>query len=280
MKLIISLLLIIPSLSWGLTFKDGKQVGSEDSFYVDEGFEWKIDCGVDEGAITRDGEIWVFKESKNYCSGLDWIEGATDKDVLKQNNFMSPLRTEIVTINDVPVDEFSTYEFESFFSIGSNSNDNFHIFQLSDGGAECAKPLMITIDENNKIMWKSDYKIVNPDDEIFPLCESINYPKGQTNILRDGTQYKLSLILNFKNNGSFDAEIFIDDNLEISGTYEIPKDGTKKNCFFKEGTNHITCEDTEIKYIRPKWWIFKHGLYSSNNMKVTLKSNWKLKKLK
>ena len=29
MKLIITLLLLIPSLSWGLTFKDGKQVDEE-----------------------------------------------------------------------------------------------------------------------------------------------------------------------------------------------------------------------------------------------------------
>ena len=44
MKTLLALLLLIPNLSWGLTFKDGKQVDSDQSTLkdYDTNIEWKI----------------------------------------------------------------------------------------------------------------------------------------------------------------------------------------------------------------------------------------------
>lgn len=43
MKTLLIMLLLTPSLSWGLTFKDGKQVEDRDKpLYVGDGWDWTI----------------------------------------------------------------------------------------------------------------------------------------------------------------------------------------------------------------------------------------------
>ena len=61
MKLLLTLLLLIPSLSWGLTFKDGKQVSSEEEVSVTKESE---NVTISQGGyqITNPGLIFITQD--------------------------------------------------------------------------------------------------------------------------------------------------------------------------------------------------------------------------
>ena len=76
-----------------------------------------------------------------------------------------------------------------------------------------------------------------------------------TSIVRDGTDYKLNVILDFDGKSGFNVEVFLDGMLEVSGKYIPPKG----------------------KAIPSKYFYFKHGVYSRNIFDYELKSDISLK---
>lgn len=273
------LFILIPSLSWGLTFKDGKQVEDRDKpLYVGDGWDWVISCKVDDGAIERDGDIWIFKNGKNGCTGDDRYSG----EMLKiHDNKMNALRTEIASKKILPTNR-GTYKFETYFSITSQEKyvPDFSIFQVHDGRPDCAPPLMVFI--GKRIRLKGSYKIGNdnnPDSECDDMGLKVNN-LPTIDILKDGTEYKLTVLVDFDGKGNFQTEVYINDTLERSATYLQPKSKKSKVCGFKKNTNHVYCEDKIIKYYQSKKFSFKHGIYATNMFDITLRSKWNLSEVK
>ena len=269
MKTLLTLLLLIPSLSWGLTFKDGKQVDDKETVFQIEGsFDWKIDCGVDEGEISKEGNIWTFKAGKNQCTGEKWYSG---EELKIHDANMAKIRTEIKTVKEFSPRINTTFKFESMIKINSTDQEPIKIFQIHDRRADCAPPLMIVLNEDNKLNWWSDYAIKNKNSE-FPNCEEVIFNEGKTTIYRNGKEFKLTLNINFDGKGNFETMVFLDDKLEISGRYEIPKDGMKKRC--KNENGKTVCKNEKVNYLRSKKFIFKHGIYSRNPTDTIMESQW------
>ena len=66
MKRLLAILLLIPGLSFGLTFKDGKQVGEGISLnFGKNSMGWDVSCQVNKGSITQNKDILIFKTSEN-----------------------------------------------------------------------------------------------------------------------------------------------------------------------------------------------------------------------
>ena len=100
------------------------------------------------------------------------------------------------------------------------------------------------------------------------------------NILKDGTEYKLTVLVDFDGKGNFQTEVYINDTFERSATYLQPKSKKSKVCGFKKNTNHVYCEDKIIKYYQSKKFSFKHGIYATNMFDITLRSKWNLSEVR
>lgn len=265
MRLIITLLLLIPSLSWGLTFKDGKQVGSNSLDFGKNQMNWKISCSVEEGSITQDQDYLIFKTSENLCEKTKDTGGTFNQ------------RSEIYA-KDLSPREKATYEFETYFSVSSQSTEPFQILSIHDGRDGCNPPFSLYIDSDGKLFIRSAYKYGKGEQ---CLDNPMGRGKSKANIQRDGTEYKVNVIVEFFGNGNFYTEVYLNDNLDIKGTYETPKNTNKpvKKCQFKPGTNHLECEEKIYKYEISKKFYFKHGVYSKNIFDYEFKSKMNLKKI-
>ena len=279
MRIFLALLLLIPSLSWGLTFKDGKQVEDRDkSLNVGDSWDWYISCSVDDGAIEKNGDVWIFKNSKNGCTGDDRYSG----EMLKiHDNKMNALRTEIGT-KKILTSKKGKYKFETNFSISSQEKNatDFSIFQVHDGRPDCAPPLMVYIAD--RIRLKGDYKIGddnNPDSECDDRGLKVE-GLPTIPILRDGTEYKLTVFVDFDGKGNLQAKVYINDILERSATYLQPKSKKSKSCVLNTNTNNLDCKDDLIRYYQSKKFHFKHGIYATDMFDITLRSKWNLSEVK
>ena len=74
---------------------------------------------------------------------------------------------------------------------------------------------------------------------------------GDTVVKRDGTEYKLNVVLEFNGNSSFKVAVYINDRLEALGKYSPP---------------------IERGYFKSKYYYFKHGVYSQNMFDYELNS--------
>ena len=61
-------------------------------------------------------------------------------------------------------------------------------------------------------------------------------------IKRDGT-HKMDVYLDFDGNAGFVVDVYIDDELQVSGKYSPP---------------------SQKKYVLSRYYYFKHGVYSKN----------------
>ena len=84
MRLLFTLLLLIPSLSWGLTFKDGKQVSSEEEVSVTKESE---NVTISKGGyqITNPGLIFISQDQLR----LNIQKSANLNDACKKENYLS-----------------------------------------------------------------------------------------------------------------------------------------------------------------------------------------------
>ena len=210
--------------------------------------DWKISCKrVDPGSIEKEKNNWTFKTSKNYCVGGDWKQ-----------------RAEIISYYALSPKVKAKYNFESYFSMKSshwwpnyNYHEKFDIFQIHDGRNGCAPPLKVNIQKDGKIKLRGDYKKGPGEQCIYDIIKSTG--RGKTTIKRDGTEYKLNVLLDFDGNGGFKVKVYINDEHEVSGEYK-----------FKEGKG----------YIKSRYFAFKHGVYSANIFPYVLNSVMKMERIK
>ena len=199
---------------------------------------WNISCSVDDGSITRKGNNWVFKTSKNRCAGGTFKQRA---------ELSSPKALKLTTK--------AKYEFQSIFrmkskeSSGLSNAEEFEIFQIHDGRLGCAPPLSVGFLKTGKVRLLGDYKIGTADGQN---CDrKIMFDVGDTVVKRDGTEYKLNVVLEFNGNSSFKVAVYINDRLEALGKYSPP---------------------IERGYFKSKYYYFKHGVYSQNMFDYELNS--------
>ena len=103
----------------------------------------------------------------------------------------------------------------------------------------------------------ADYKTGPGEQCVKDVIKSTGL--GTTQIKRDGTEYKLNVLLNFDGKSGFDVDVYLDDKLEVSGKYSPP---------------------TGNKYVASKYFYFKHGVYSRNMFDYEMKSKISMKKVK
>ena len=199
---------------------------------------WNISCSMDDDSITRKGNNWIFKTSKNRC------EGGTFKQ-----------RAELSSPKALKLTTKAKYEFQSIFrmkskeSSGLSNLEEFEIFQIHDGRLGCAPPLSVGFLKTGKVRLLGDYKIGTADGQN---CDKkIMFDVGDTVVKRDGTEYKLNVVLEFNGNSSFKVAVYINDRLEALGKYSPP---------------------IEKGYFKSKYYYFKHGVYSQNMFDYELNS--------
>ena len=205
--------------------------------------DWRISCSVDKGSITDKYPNYIFKTSKNGCSGGTYSQ-----------------RAEISTRKAITLSTKAKYNFQSIFSIIDSSqgfHEKFNIFQIHDSRDGCAPPLKVKIQSSGFLRLFADYKTGPGDQCEKDVIKSNGF--GKTLIKRDGTQYKLNVLLNFDGKSGFDVEVYLDDKLEVSGKYAPP---------------------TGNKYVASKYFYFKHGVYSKNMFDYEMKSKISMKKVK
>ena len=81
----------------------------------------------------------------------------------------------------------------------------------------------------------------------------------KTQIKRNGTEYKLNILVDFDGKSGFDIQAFLDNKLEINGKYSPPSGS---------------------KYFKSKYYFFKHGVYSKRMFDYELTSRISMKKVK
>ena len=195
---------------------------------------WRISCSVDKGSITGKDNNWIFRTSKNKCKGGTFQQ-----------------RSEINTKKAISPRLKAKYNFQSIFSMqgGKYEFEQFDIFQIHDGRDGCAPPLKVTVQGDGKLVLRSDYQTGSGEKCERDIMQSSGQSKNW--IDRDGTEYKLNVVLYFDGKSGFDVQVFLNENLEVSGKYTPPK-----------GKG----------YTQSKYFYFKHGVYSRNMFKYELKS--------
>ena len=179
--------------------------------------QWRISCGVDDGAITKSRGTWTFKSSSNHCPG----------GIFKQ-------RAEIYT-KPVGANHKGAYLFETFITMTTNSSEKFDIFQLHDGRLGCAPPLKLTVLRSGRVELTSDIK-TGPGESCIrgTLSQSVTPAR----IRRDGTEQHLKVLIAFDGTGGFDTTVWIDGVAQISGRYDPsaePEAFRPEKYFFKHG---------------------------------------------
>ncbi len=193
---------------------------------------WEISCSVDKGSITGRGANWVFKTSANKCSGGTFQQ-----------------RAEISSRKAISTSTNAIYNFQSFFKFTSFDYDKeFDIFQVHDGRYGCAPPLKVSVNSLGRLKLYSDYT-TGPNQCIKDVIKF--HSPGGTKIKRDGTQYKMNVYLNFDGTAGFEVEVYIDDELQVSGKYSPP---------------------SQEKFVLSRYYYFKHGVYSKKIFDFKLES--------
>ena len=162
---------------------------------------WKISCSVQKGSIIKKGRVWIFKTSPNMCPG----------GVFKQ-------RAEIYT-DRVGPNHKSSYRFESYVSMRSGSSEKFDIFQMHDGRRGCAPPLKLDVLPSGRLELISDYK-TGPGESCVRGKLSRSPSAGK--IRRDGTEYKLEVLVDFDGSGGFYVAVWLNGQFQLDGTYKLP----------------------------------------------------------
>ena len=206
--------------------------------------DWRISCSVDKVSIIDNYPNSVFKTSKNKCTGGTYNQ-----------------RAEITTKKAITLSTKAKYDFQTIFTIQDISKsfypEKFDIFQIHDGRDGCAPPLKVNIQSSGQLRLYADYKTGPGEQCERDIIKSSGF--GKTQIKRDGTEYKLNVLLNFDGKSGFNVDVYLDDKLEVSGKYAPP---------------------TGNKYVASKYFYFKHGVYSKNIFDYEMKSKISMKKVK
>ena len=198
--------------------------------------DWRISCSVDKGSIVGNYPNYIFKTSKNNCKG----------GVYNQ-------RAEITMEKALSLSTKAKYNFQTIFKIKDNSGsfypEKFDIFQIHDSRDGCAPPLKVNVQSGGQLRLYADYKTGPGEQCVKDVIKSTGL--GITQIKRDGTEYKLNILINFDGKAGFDVDVYLNDKLEVNGKYSPP---------------------TGSKYVASKYFYFKHGVYSKNIFDYVLES--------
>lgn len=178
---------------------------------------WKTSCGADAGSVTKKGNLRTFKTSRNHCEG----------GIFKQ-------RAEIYSGQISPSTK-GTWLFEANVAMTTGSSQPFSLFQIHDGRFGCAPPLVVDVTSDGRLLLKSDIKTGEGESCIRGALNS-KLSKGR--IQRDGTEQKLSVLVDFDGKGGFSVQVSIDGVPQISGAYDPsrqPKEFLSKKFYFKHG---------------------------------------------
>ncbi len=191
---------------------------------------WQVSCSVQKGSITRKGRTWVFKTSPNMCPGGVFTQ-----------------RAEIYT-DRVRPNHKGSYLFEAHISMRTDTTEKFGVFQMHDGRLGCAPPLKLDVLPSGRLELVSDYK-TGPGESCVrgKLTERASPAK----IRRDGTEQKLAVLVDFDGSGGFYVAVWLDDALQLDGTYRLPPG---------QG------------YFKSEFFYFKHGVYSQRMFDYVLVS--------
>ena len=207
---------------------------------------WIISCTVDKGSIVDNYPNYIFKTSKNKCSG--------DK-TYKQ-------RAEIVSKKALPPSTKVAYDFQSDFTFEGDTDQKFDIFQIHDGRDSCAPPLKVEVQKRGGIRLMADYRLKYDYKEgDKEQCERDIIKSKVINdikIQKNGKKNKLNVVLIFHGSSNFDVGVFVNDKFVISGRYAPP-----------QGKG----------YYKSKYFYFKHGNYSRYKFDYTINSKIKMIKL-
>lgn len=183
---------------------------------------WKTSCSVDSGSITKKGNTRTFKTSRNHCEG----------GVFKQ-------RAEIFSGHISPTTK-GTWLFETHVAMTTGSTQQFTLFQIHDSRLGCAPPFSMDVTPDGRLLLKSDIKTGKGESCIRG---ALNDRLSKGRIRRDGTEQKLSVLVDFDGRGGFAVQVSIDGVAQISGAYDPSKQ--------------------PAEFLSKKFY-FKHGVYSKN----------------
>ena len=102
---------------------------------------WEKKCRPDRGSVTKNGQVWTLKTSKNNCDGGTFTQ-----------------RAEIDTGIAISSSHVGKYVFESRFKLTTDANNKFSILSVNDGRSGCAMPLQIFVSESGYLSLRGDYK--------------------------------------------------------------------------------------------------------------------------
>lgn len=195
---------------------------------------WETSCRVDKGSIKRQSGAYIFKTSKNHCSG----------GIFNQRAELSS--------SSISISRKASYVFQSQVSMQSNSSEPFIIFQIHDGRIGCSPPLSLRWNSGDRLQFDSDYT----QGKGMAGCVSNSKLRqaayrGQR-LKRDGTLYDLQVRLDFDGDGGFDVEVSIDEKKSIAGAYR---------------------PSSNPGFVKSKRFYMKHGVYSQNMFTYEMRSS-------
>lgn len=196
--------------------------------------EWKTSCGVDKGAIKRKGKNYVFTTSTNQC--------------VSRGTFTQ--RSEIYG-KKIDVNRPMNYMFTSSIRLNASSNQSFTMFQVHDGRGSCSPPLKLDWHSDNRLRFRSSYSLDKGVADCVYNNEMTNVRYSGPRLRRDGTAYKLQVVVKFDGASGFSTTVFIDGKRVMSGTYRPP---------------------TDVKFYKSTKYYLKHGVYSRDMWKYQFAS--------
>ena len=163
--------------------------------------DWRIVCGADANAITRDGTDWVLRPSRDHCSRSD-----------------AGQRSEIST-RPIPATTRQTLAFSARVTLRASRYEAFDIFRVYDGGSGCTPPLKVQVTESGRIRFVSGRVTADRGCTIVDMTPELS----QGFLRRDGTEQSLDIVVDFDGHGGFEAILLLDGRKELSGAY-VPGD--------------------------------------------------------
>lgn len=179
--------------------------------------QWRVSCGADPGAITRQGRTWIFRTSSNHCEG----------GVFNQ-------RAELSTQHVRP-NHRGAYLFQTKVALRTGASEQFTLFQVHDGRMGCAPHLSIDVRPDGRLYLKSDVK-TGPGESCIRGTLSDRISRDR--ITRDGTPYEMRVLIDFDGTGAFDVALWIDGRPQVTGRYTPQAQATgfrPERYYFKHG---------------------------------------------
>jgi hypothetical protein len=195
---------------------------------------WRVSCAVDAGSLTQSRDTYVFRTSRNHCSG----------GIFRQ-------RSELTT-DTISVTQPMRYMFETTLQMITASNEPFIVFQVHDGRDGCAPPVSVRWQANGTLSFDSDYTMGRGMDGCVPNNALRSAAYTGARLRRDGTPHHFRALFRFDGQGGFDIVIEADSRRALSGNY---------------------APASNARFVRSQQFFFKHGVYSQNTWPYELTSS-------